>query len=181
LSGGASTAASNKLYYREGVKTSWGTWYSIPFENRANTFTQNNIFSGGLVSKSTTAIHHNSSRYGYLYFKNNAGTTVGYIYSDCGNATNITQHQWRFYSASANATNNTSTSGYYEYYYLPASTDGLTENKGYQIFTSKSYTTLDDRYVNVSGDTMTGLLTVTTGSSHGGIKMGGTYVTSIDN
>lgn len=38
---------------------------------------------------------------------------------------------------------------------------------------------LDGRYVNVTGDTMTGLLTVTTGSSHGGIKMGNTYVTSI--
>lgn len=37
----------------------------------------------------------------------------------------------------------------------------------------------DGRYVNVTGDTMTGLLTVTTGSSHGGIKMGNTYVTSI--
>lgn len=39
LSGGATTAASNKLYYREGVGSDWGTWYSIPFENRDNTFT----------------------------------------------------------------------------------------------------------------------------------------------
>jgi hypothetical protein len=50
------------------------------------------------------------------------------------------------------------------------------------ILDSGNYTGhLDGRYVNVSGDTMTGLLTVTTGSSHSGIKMGGTYVTSIDN
>ena len=38
----------------------------------------------------------------------------------------------------------------------------------------------DSRFINAAGDTMTGLLTVTTGTNHGGIKMGGTYVTSID-
>lgn len=127
-------------------------------------------FTSGITSEAPINILHNSSRYGYLYFKNDAGTTVGFVRSDCGDATNITQHQWRFCSYSANSTNNTATSGFYEYYYLPASTDGLTENKGYQIFTSKSYTTLDNRYVNVSGDTMTGNLNLNNGTHYGGLS-----------
>lgn len=38
----------------------------------------------------------------------------------------------------------------------------------------------DDKYVNVSGDTMTGLLTVTSGSTHKGIKVGNCYLNAID-
>ena len=48
------------------------------------------------------------------------------------------------------------------------------------ILDSVNYTSIaDGRYVNVTGDTMTGLLTVTTSSSHTGIKVGDTYITSI--
>lgn len=65
LSGGASTAASNKLYYREGVGTTWGSWYSIPFENRDNTFTGTfnsmlKISNGESVTSGTTAGTRNS-------------------------------------------------------------------------------------------------------------------------
>lgn len=38
----------------------------------------------------------------------------------------------------------------------------------------------DSRYVNVSGDTMTGLLTTTSGN-HGGLKIGGSYLTANGN
>lgn len=134
------------------------------------TFAGTKTFNGAVTFKSTFNIWHDGSRYGYIYFKNDAGTTVGYIRSDAGNATNITQHQWRFASASANATNDTGVTGYYDIFYLPASTDGRTANASYEIFTSKSYDTLDDRYVNVSGDTMTGSLTV--GSSKTGVTIG---------
>lgn len=39
---------------------------------------------------------------------------------------------------------------------------------------------LDSRYVNVSGDTMTGLLSLSSGSNHKGAKVGNVYVNAID-
>lgn len=57
--------------------------------------------------------------------------------------------------------------GFYEKYVLPAVTPGLNNNPpAYEIFTSKDYTTLDDRYVNVTGDTMTGDLKFTNKGIH---------------
>ena len=41
-------------------------------------------------------------------------------------------------------------------------------------------TEADNRFVNVTGDTMTGLLTTTSGSSHSGIKVGNTYINAIN-
>ena len=38
----------------------------------------------------------------------------------------------------------------------------------------------DDRYVKKSGDTMTGLLTTTSGNNHKGIKVGNTYINAIN-
>ena len=38
----------------------------------------------------------------------------------------------------------------------------------------------DDRYVNVTGDIMTGLLTTTYGNNHSGIKVGNTYINAIN-
>ena len=90
LSGGASTAASNKLYYREGVGSSWGTWYSIPFENRANTFTSLNKFTGNVEISNLLTVATGNSHYGiklgstYLnaigdqvIFQNNNGIRFG--------------------------------------------------------------------------------------------------------
>ena len=49
-----------------------------------------------------------------------------------------------------------------------------------KLLDSSNYaSTLDGRYVNVSGDTMTGLLTVKTEASHTGIKLSNTYLTAI--
>lgn len=46
--------------------------------------------------------------------------------------------------------------------------------------TSNNYTSyLDSRYVNVSGDTMTGLLTAKTEASHTGLKLSNTYLTAL--
>lgn len=50
------------------------------------------------------------------------------------------------------------------------------------VLDSRYYTEseADARFVNVSGDTMTGLLTAKVGSSHSGIKLGNTYITAIN-
>ena len=99
---------------------------------------------------------NSATRYVDIVLQNGAGTQVGEVWYDIGNATNITsgRYWWRQYSP--NTTANTSTTGFYEQFALPAVTAGLTANATYQIFTSKDYTTLDGRYVNISGDTMTG-------------------------
>ena len=50
-----------------------------------------------------------------------------------------------------------------------------------RVLTDRNYTNvLDNRFVNVTGDTMTGLLTTASGSSHNGIKIGNTYINAID-
>lgn len=52
-------------------------------------------------------------------------------------------------------------------------------DRGVLLTTSNYTSTLDSRYVNISGDTMTGLLTVKTEASHTGIKLSNTYLTAI--
>jgi hypothetical protein len=54
LAGNANNTAVDKLYYREGTTSGWRTWLSIPFENRANTFTQVNTFSNQVIISYTT-------------------------------------------------------------------------------------------------------------------------------
>lgn len=46
----------------------------------------------------------------------------------------------------------------YEEFYLPAVDPDRTNNEKYEIFTAKNFTTLDNRYINVDGDVMTGIL-----------------------
>ena len=103
------------------------------------------------------AFTSNGSRYlGWHYYHHNGSTVVGEHWYDVGDNTNITTgiFNWRQYSP--NSTANTSTTGYYETFYLPAVTVGRTAHASYEIFTSKNYDTLDGRYVNVTGDTVTG-------------------------
>lgn len=110
-------------------------------------------------------ISSNNTRYQGFYYVNGAGTAVGEHWYDIGNPTNITTGKYYWKQYSPNSTPNTSTSGFYETFSLPTVTAGLTANQSYEIFTSKSYSTLDShcdaRYVNVTGDTMTGRLTTT--------------------
>ena len=116
----------------------------------------------GVKSLEYPAITSNASRYLGHYYKSSGGTTVGDHWLDMGDPSKVTQGvmYWRLYSPKATA--DTTTTGYYEQYYLPAVTIGRSTNVSYEIFTSKSYTTLDSRYVNVSGDTMTGQLILST-------------------
>lgn len=48
-----------------------------------------------------------------------------------------------------------------------------------ELFGTHNLSYLDGRYVNVTGDTMTGLLTTTSGN-HAGIKIGNNYITAIN-
>ena len=107
------------------------------------------------------------SRYlGIEYYHHNGSTMVGDHWYDVGDNTNITagKYYWRQYSP--NTTANTSTTGFHETFSLPGVTVGRTDSASYEIFTSKSYTTLDSRYVNVTGDTMTGDLKFTNKGLH---------------
>ena len=47
-------------------------------------------------------------------------------------------------------------------------------------YAAANISALDSRYVNVSGDTMTGLLSLSSGSSHKGARVGNVYVNAID-
>ena len=47
-------------------------------------------------------------------------------------------------------------------------------------YAAANISALDSRYVNVSGDTMTGLLSLSSGSKHKGAKVGNVYVNAID-
>lgn len=47
-------------------------------------------------------------------------------------------------------------------------------------YAAANISALDSRYVNVSGDTMTGTLTLSSGSAHKGAKVGNVYVNAID-
>lgn len=58
----------------------------------------------------------------------------------------------------------------------------LLHSGNYSSFLNNTYYTKsesDDRFVNVSGDTMTGLLTAHTGSNHSGIKLGSVYLSAV--
>ena len=55
---------------------------------------------------------------------------------------------------------------YYETYKLPPVTESRTTNATYEIFTSKNYNTLDDRYLKLTGGTLSGnILVDKTGST----------------
>lgn len=93
------------------------------------------------VFKTPPVVRHKNNRYGYIYFQNNAGLQLGAIGHDIGNATTVQQSRFYFREWSAKATNDTGRTEFYETYYLPASTDGLTANKDYSILTSKNAVT----------------------------------------
>lgn len=97
-----------------------------------------NQLSASTTHKMPIYWQHSGSRYGEISVRNNAGTTIAGIISDCGNATTIQKHQWTFRSYCANSTNNTATSGYYEDFKLPESSDGRTASTSYTILTTKA-------------------------------------------
>lgn len=98
-------------------------------------------------------------RWGEVWFEYPRLTTT---YATAGDASSTATtataggiYYWRQWSYNSSTADRLS---YYENFYLPTVTKDRTGNASYEIFTSKSYTTLDGRYVNASGDTMTGQL-----------------------
>lgn len=89
-----------------------------------------------------------ASRYNDILLYNNAGTQVGEIWYDIGNATNITTGKYYFRQYSPNSTANTSTTGHHETYTLPTVTVGRTTDATYNIITSKGGNMPSRFYVN---------------------------------
>lgn len=78
----------------------------------------------------------NASAYsGDIFYYNGAGTQVAESWYSIGDATNITTGKFTWRQHSPNSTPDTSTSGYYETYQLPATKAGLSANKTYDILT----------------------------------------------
>ena len=64
--------------------------------------------------------------------------------------------------------------------YVRNTTDNWIRRMSYSKFVENMGSSLDSRYVNVDGDTMTGLLTLTSSATHKGVKIGNTYINAID-
>lgn len=79
--------------------------------------------------------------------------TAGDTSSTATTATSGGIYYWRQWSYNSSTADRLS---YYENFYLPSVTKDRTGNASYEIFTSKSYTTLDGRYLKLAGGTMTG-------------------------
>ena len=98
--------------------------------------------NGSIHAYGNIVIAGTASRYKYLYFHNHAGTQVGYIRYDSGNATNVTGGRFTFLQYSGKSTADTGTSGFYEAYWLPNTSAGLTASVDYNILTTKSTITV---------------------------------------
>lgn len=92
-----------------------------------------------------------------LYFDKNTATngTAGQMLMSTGNATNQTRNAFLFRQWSPKETDATDNTGYYEAYWLPYPAKGLTENKTYNILTTKHYGNVE----NKSSATIRGELT----------------------
>lgn len=96
-------------------------------------------------------------RWGEVWFEYPRLTTT---YATAGDASSTATtataggiYYWRQWSYNSSTADRLS---YYENFYLPSVTKDRTGNASYEIFTSKSYTTLDGRYLKLAGGTMTG-------------------------
>ena len=79
-----------------------------------------------------------AKQYSAIKILNNAGTQVGSLFYDFGNTTNVSSGQWNLRQYSPNTTANTTTTGKYETFNLPAVTAGLSANVTYNILTTKN-------------------------------------------
>jgi len=131
--------SSNASYFYRGDQ-SWNNTLSNDFY--ANTITATNTTTNGSQFRMRFSDKSNGI-YGLMWTSRDANKG-GFI-------------TFRHYAENSSGT----LSGYYENYRFPSVTAGLSSNPTYYILTTKDYSTLDARYVNVTGDTMTGTLTNT--------------------
>ena len=139
----ASTAAGSAGQLLVSGGTSAPSWSSgLSYSASDGTFTISTTTSNQGFCVDTTGY-----RYSYIRFLH-SGTTKGFIRYDAGNATNITTaSRFGFMEYSPNTTANATTSGYYEAYYLPRPSAGLSSNQSYYILTTKGF--------SLSGTTLT--------------------------
>lgn len=95
----------------------------------------------------------NNQVMGFIRYSNGANTS-----------TVLNDSRFIFFQYSYTSDSN-SRLNYYDYFYLPNTSADKSANNGYQILTTKDWSALDNRYVNISGDTMTGSLTVSSDST----------------
>jgi len=79
---------------------------------------------------------------GDTVLKNSGNNKVAEYWYDTGDNTNVTTGVFSWAEFSPNSTANTTTTGKYEQYNLPAVTVGLTANKTYSILTTKNTVTV---------------------------------------
>ena len=146
LSSGTLTASTSSIgSATKGVYLSSGFIKAMTYELKAtvNSGTTNSIayYSGtNAISSHAYTRFHPSNRYLIdITLHNTSGTTTGEIWYDAGDTTNITAGSWRFRAYSPNSTASTTTTGFYESYYLPTVDTGRTTNAAYNILTTKNY------------------------------------------
>lgn len=96
---------------------------------------------GGLktMTLQNPSVFGENSRYKYVLFgQNGSEALTGSITYDSGNATNVTSGKFTFAEYSPKSTADTSSTGFYEYYQLPAVNVGMAANVGYDILTNKT-------------------------------------------
>ena len=149
LSSGTLTASNNTVGTNlKPVYLSSGTITVGAYELKAtvNSGTAKGLayYSGtNAISCEPRIFQNRSNRYPLDFtLRNDAGNTVAEIWYDAGDTTNVTSGSWRFRAYSPNSTASTSTTGYYESYYLPTVNTGRTTSAAYNILTTKNLITV---------------------------------------
>lgn len=139
----SSTAITHNI-----ASTPWG---NITWSSRAGT--------SGIGSGTTTYTTITQGTWANLYYQIPAKRLTYETAGDTSSTVTATYYYpAKFFFRQYSPTSTGTRTSYYEDYTLPNTNVDRTSSASYEIFTSKSYTTLDARYVNVSGDTMTGQL-----------------------
>lgn len=157
VNGGTTTTT----YYRRSLSHIFTAIPAASSSGRGVVTTGNQTFSGRKTMSLINPVVYdgtgNTSRYKYVYFKNNSDSTVGVIRYDSGDATNVSDGIFSFLEYSGKSTADTTTTGFYERYKLPAVTTNLSESKAYDILTTKNTITV--------GQGGTGATTLTSGAA----------------
>lgn len=128
---------------------------------RSGVVTNNSQTFGGIKYFADGIVAENDDRNPFYSFKSRKTNKIlSEIYSHGYNTSiseNLDDVSFRFrnysYTTNSNTVLNT-----YEEFYLPSVDPDRSGSESYEIFTSKNLVTLDDRFVNITGDTMTGVL-----------------------